>query len=259
MTNRDPHLASRQGNPATPKPRPAKRGEVLERTNELVNACSRAWLLAAGLATSIRAVAGTEIETPGLDELFVEARAAAQAVAEFGEAIIADYRSFETLGTGARQQADAVQRSCRALAQLAMGVTSFAGWDSDTMLLERAAVVVVAESEVAVADDLGTSLRATDVTGLQVEVAGLICRMLLGRPRTEELGCGGGPMITIAAGAGCGVIVARGAEQWEWSDPVTVLEPATLAANLLVANLLVGAAHEPAGPTRTGSVDAMPS
>jgi len=161
----------------------------------------------------------------------------------------ADAPTIEVVTRAAAERAEAaraeLEPTLRGLAQLALGVTSHAGESPLVTRVERAAVEVLLGGPdpvppVALVDESRLELRARDATGLRVELAGLVCRVLVdsdtvltiaddldGRP-WAELGCGDDGVLWLSW-------PGKGRSSRRWSSPVRVSEPVDAVVGGLVA------------------------
>jgi hypothetical protein len=252
--------------------------------DDAVARAGRAWLLASGLAAEVDTVRHHEndvpIPAPGLDALVDQAAAssleaceAADLVARLREELsTADDDSGDETESRARDAvqrvhaaAEAAERAARSVGQLALGVSSLAALSDRTDRLDRVGVALLHPPPgygpaIGLLED-GTKIRARFAQELTVEVAGLLCRLLIDRGVVIEFGCATGaitfsvdPWDTLRASATVEHDIAEQSGSallelgWEpgtaggglhktWQSPVTIAEPAQLTVKSLCGAL----------------------
>ena len=190
-----------------------------QQANQAAARASRAWLLAAGLAAETEAIRAQQgkpaVPAPGLSGLCetgaqaakaasAEADAAAELLCEVasrgrevmeggkdtsvGEAVY-HLRERELLAVDrcgrVLAEAKRAERAARSVAQLAFGVSAARASDERIERLDRAGVAVLYPPHgygppVSLLDD-GVTLRSDDHQELLIEIAGILCRLLLDR------------------------------------------------------------------------------
>ncbi len=208
--------------------------EALEIVNETINASLRTWLMIKGLVASANEVAGDTVRTSALDAMFIEAKSIAEEMVATGEEVIDDPSGAIDVVGDLTESRRHLERICRDIAQVVLGITSIAVWNPASASLERAAVVVVTDSESADLDGLCTEFRARTADDLLVEISGLLCRLLLGSYREVQIATAGAPIV-IRGGAAATLHVEHDDESIDWKQPVTVLEPAKHLVQLIAA------------------------
>lgn len=214
--------------------------------NQAARRATAAWLTGEGLAGAIEtmraSVSEERIAAPELEgwrSRLVDATTAACRSADAvldavnKETPLSD-EEVEAEVARAHRHAALAQRSCRAIAQLALGVTSHTAWTDATARLERAATLVLFHAGIDVEDE-DIVFLARDHAGLVTESAGLICRMLTQQDcawtiRAPGLGATG---IVLAVDGSSNLLVRHAGHERRWSAPVRVREPATYIAELL--------------------------
>ncbi len=83
-------------------------------------------------------------------------------------------------------------------------------------------------------DGICTEFRARAAADLLVEIAGLLCRLLLCSYREVQIITAGAPIV-IRGGAAATLHVEHDDESVDWEQPVTVLEPAKYLVQLIAA------------------------
>jgi hypothetical protein len=241
-----------------------------------------AWLVTiglTGLAEEIRDVAASDaepIQAPGLDHLLSDAREAATRAAQQADIALdlhlADQLSDETAfeyerrthlmqgrAGDAQAAADDAQHAMRRAAQLLLGMSAHMSSSDFVYQVERAATAILsppAGNVPSVADD-GTELEARTPDELKVELAGMVCRLLLQHGGGLTVRCRHGlPPVelelwvhdeTLRATATGGTVaqhpepfveagwedVSDGAASAVWETPITVAEPVALVVTTL--------------------------
>jgi hypothetical protein len=261
-------------------------GEILDVQRLASSRIAHAWLVGKGLVAVVsdlqlrisdreaKVVPGFRVLLDALTNLVTDATNALDSSVLGAELDEIEAELTETGGLGARTQSDfdragaqgldqdvvvhlagvfAAERVVRQLAQLSLGVTSFAPGTDDVYRVERAAVEVLApdaEPGIPLVDD-GVQLFATDRDGLAIEIAGIVCRLLIdwggavvlrtASDQTLALTVDGDELTIVAEGldatrdrleAGWKAIASEQMAK-RWPSPVTVSEPATEAVEIL--------------------------
>lgn len=261
-------------------PRRDPRHAVVDNLDRIEDAAARTavgWLLGEGLVAAIDEVRREwpEVATmplPGLAECRSWLAGAASAAtgesdrlgAASTEAPLvstldrADPATIEVVTRAAAERAEAaradLEPTLRVLAQLALGVTSHAGESVLVTLVERAAVEVLLggpgpEPPVALVDESRLDLRARDRAGLRVELAGLVCRVLVDADTVLTFTAHDRPEPLAALGCGDDGVLwlswpRDGRSSRHWPSPVRVVEPVDAIVEGLAAS---GALSDPAG------------
>ncbi|MEW6338931.1 MAG: hypothetical protein AB1625_16205 [Acidobacteriota bacterium] len=214
--------------------------------NQSARRATAAWLTGEGLALAVEtmraSVSEERIAAPefeGWRSRLVEATTAACRSADAvldavnNEAPLSE-EEVKAEMAHADRQATLAERSCRAIAQLALGVTSHTAWTDETARLERAATLVLYDAGVDIEDE-DIVFLARDHEGLVTELAGLICRMLTQQDCTWTIRAPGvgATGIELLADASSNLVVRHAGVERCWSAPVRVREPATYVAELL--------------------------
>jgi hypothetical protein len=169
----------------------------------------------------------------------------------------------------------ATDRFARQIAQLVLGATSYLPGTDDVARLERAGVEVLAPvggPKTPLSDD-GVELFAVDRDQLQIEVAGMICRLLIDWGGVVVLTTPGGAMVRLEVTGDTLRLWAEGVsgepsmsdEGWSsegpdsfarsWASPVTVAEPASEIVRIFFEVLKVPNASELTAELPIGSVE----
>ena len=270
---------------------------VRQAANDLAARAMRAWVIAEGLAAEIDAVRGGKAGSPpapGLARLRDLARLAARGAAAAADpawalsgtvmrctgAVLDGEGSgtFEELQEAeaaleaayveTRERTEEVERAARALAQLGLGVSAMLGGSERVEQLDRTCVAVLQPPDghgagASLLDD-GVTLHAASREDLLVEIAGVVCRILVDRATVVcleapgpaggrfELAVGQGDVLETsvvpappAAGgrgrAGRPIRPARKGSRpplsRSWPSPVRVVEPARAAVDALFGEL----------------------
>lgn len=216
---------------------------LVRRMNGFAARSSRSWLMGVGLLDAVRSLArsasDTPIATPGihvLDEQLAEAsagviRAADLVLSVFNqESELSDHEIVSQLEDCQRRSAD-VEAALRAIAQLALGVTSQALGTDEVMRLERAAVVVLTQASVRAPADT-YALHGFEEAGLRTEVAGLLARILAATAVAAAWrGPGQDQWVEVAASPDTDLDVwFPGERMQQWAAPVKIADPAAAIA-----------------------------
>lgn len=209
--------------------------------NDLVGHVQRLWLMVVGLAAEIDDLRfqpeGRVVPAPGLEALRIAADAAAADAHELADrvSILARDSDDEAVLAKAmhllRGTLAAVQTAARRLAQLGMGVSAATLGGDRIERLDRACVAVLRSPELPQQAVRGDELLLTGRTRpeLQVELAGLVCRLLIDRTpalqvsvpdRSASLAVETGDVLRLCWLGGSDAIQDR-----RWESPVMVSEP----------------------------------
>ena len=220
--------------------------EVHADVGRALDASLRARMMAEGLAGEIEAVRqpeGTDlVPTPGMAVLQDRIEAGVGAVGDRAELIgllLSDPERSDELDARIRAEAadahagaEAVGRTVRQLAQLALGVSSRLGPGSRVDKLDRTAVAVLAPFD----HQLGGVALEVDKVELfchtrdevRVELGGVLCRLLVDGLAGIQIG----PTWAWVVSDGVLHLETPGGER-SWEPPVTVGEPAEIWASAL--------------------------
>jgi len=235
-------LEGRFGADVAPHP-----GDALAEANHSAGRATAAWLTGQGLASAAEKLRTEEGEAPIpaplieqwrqklLESTTVAVQSADAVLSQVnGEVKLKPEDLVALVGRGAEQAAEA-ERCCRALARLALGITSHTNWCEETARLERAAVLVLADSGVKVEDE-EVVFFGRDRSELVSEAAGLLCWMLTQQSCERVIGNpqAGRSALKIAVDDRSNLLIRQNGDEQAWEAPVTVLEPARYIADFLV-------------------------
>jgi hypothetical protein len=264
-------------------------------TNDLAARAMRAWVIAAGLAAEIEGIRAEQAKVPpapglatireSVNRAAKRAAAAADPAWGLGEKVMKHMHNADATGslnagtvktihktenqliaanTKTLESAREAERAMRRLAQLGFGVSALLGGSARIERLDRTCVAVLHPPDgygtaVPLLHD-GVSLAARSREDLVVEVAGIVCRLLIDRgtkARFEVPGPAGGwfefsvePGDTLVASLKATSRKSKAAEKLKktgkpqrgkeplarsqrWPSPVKVHEPAKLAVDTL--------------------------
>jgi hypothetical protein len=227
------------------------RGRVLEldagqRANAAALRAARAWLLGKGLAAGIEELRfeseDDPVPAPGLPKLLDRLEMDFRDVSALWDRVAILLRDPEQTADlvaritvevdAAEEGADDTERAARRIAQLAFGVSSGLGPSERVERLNRAAVAVLIPPQgtgrtVGLVDD-GLTFFSRHKRELQVELGGVICRMLVDRNVTVRFGD-----VELRVGSDETLHLVTPKADRAWDSPVTVSDPAHVTAKAL--------------------------
>lgn len=223
--------------------------DALADANLSAGRATAAWLTGEGLGSAtekLRVREGEDpIPAPLLDQWRQMLLKATTRAVQSADAVLACFNGEHGLtpveppalvDRGAAHVAEA-ERACRALARLALGVTSHTEWCEETARLERAAVLALSRAGVTVEEE-GIVFLGRERSELVSEAAGLLCWMLTQQGCSQEIGNprAGRPTLKVTVDEKSNLLIRAKDECAAWDAPVTVIEPARYIAEFLSEN-----------------------